>query len=1040
MLSLHAPLATRYVDFGKVFVSNGALDFSTLAASDPEVARFGPQLFNRGLVFPETSPFAAQIGSVSAALLMFESGYLFVLVQRRREGELSADPRTDRPFNQVRFIALSREMIEQAFAARAGLYTSLALAARDPAAKVWLHDYTAPADVLPWQPSLDRLDSAAPSPQAIQFVANALVSAADGNKLQPISVPLPGQDLLEKLRLVEAVQYWLMPKLGVFTFALDYISIQNVHLRLFELPPDAPAPLPPERVFLPGPDLGRFHDDYHTPISSLAHDALYDPGLPELLGLHASAAEAVGLYRVDRQAEPLPGARAERLYPEIAKLGERRFNLLRRVPPADQLALLRRPDLSAELRLDLLTVALEASHGLLLLYAPSHLAVPRAARADERVRALLRAALARSPEASLGLGTADDQTELYRDLLLARRGPPTTGRGQSPPPAMLLDTGKPLMEALFLWRRTPALAAALQDVVAADPSLFAEALAVINAATDLKGLLWLWHNAGQRDLKRFATVLECAVQMAWYPALARNPGTWQALLADGRGLALAELNDQIGEPGPGVLLRALPRPLVPFVWQASLATAEEDAAFAEWWLFNEALALPDELPALWDALQKLPAATLSAASPELNYLLGRAQGLSLLRACTPPGETEPNEALYAAVLRGWLAAGFRSPVGELALGTDDVQFLIAHLPGSNDILAAVAASSAQTSAIGGLAPSVALHWARVASGAARQPYLANGRDSMFLRLVELPNPDEALVWHLLTVDEATAPAVMPWPEYAALVARLAAPQADGSRVRVLAEVVAGLHNPALLEAFAQNQIDIRRVLALLAGHSPDPAAGFDLPDSLMPLAVFHLQETSPALQERAAALLRAGLQQPDVNKHLQPLPDTVLSYLRDNLCRGQPALSAPGRWIDAELARRKNAYRLEVASLAASPRRSSARPPTDPAAAGVSTTVAAVPVGTAAASAFAAAPLASHPSARTRMDTTPAPPPPTGDSAPGTKGSKVVPAPLLGQIALPTPAARKADSALWLWIAIVVIAVLTLAIVIGALVWVQSFS
>ena len=89
---------------------------------------------------------------------------------------------------------------------------------------------------------------------------------------------------MEKLRLVEAVQYWLMPKLGVMSFALDYVSIQNVTLRLFALPPDAPAPLPPERVFVPGPALDGFSDDYHAPISSLEHDALYDPALPGLLG------------------------------------------------------------------------------------------------------------------------------------------------------------------------------------------------------------------------------------------------------------------------------------------------------------------------------------------------------------------------------------------------------------------------------------------------------------------------------------------------------------------------------------------------------------------------------------------------------------------------------------------------------------------------------------------------------------------------------------------------------------------------------------
>ena len=129
-------------------------------------------------MFPEGSTFANQIGSVSAALLMFEGGYLFTLVQRRREGELSSDPRTDRPFNQVRFVILTREMIEGAFAARAGLYSGLARGAYDPNAKVWLKDYTSGGEQRVWGPALERLDPAAPNVDAIHFVTNALVSAS----------------------------------------------------------------------------------------------------------------------------------------------------------------------------------------------------------------------------------------------------------------------------------------------------------------------------------------------------------------------------------------------------------------------------------------------------------------------------------------------------------------------------------------------------------------------------------------------------------------------------------------------------------------------------------------------------------------------------------------------------------------------------------------------------------------------------------------------------------------------------------------------
>src|SRR6185503_3896822 len=155
MIRPHDSHPLRFLDYGKVFVPNGALDFSTLAYSDDDVSRFGPQLFNRGLVFPETSSFAKQIGSITAALLMFEGGYLFSLVQRRREGELSTDPRTDRPFNQVRFVLLGRQMIEEAFAARAALYSGLAEMARDAGSLVWLRDYTTGGTQQAWSPSVD---------------------------------------------------------------------------------------------------------------------------------------------------------------------------------------------------------------------------------------------------------------------------------------------------------------------------------------------------------------------------------------------------------------------------------------------------------------------------------------------------------------------------------------------------------------------------------------------------------------------------------------------------------------------------------------------------------------------------------------------------------------------------------------------------------------------------------------------------------------------------------------------------------------------
>lgn len=971
----------RYLDYGKVFVPNGALDFSTLAYSDDDVARFGPQLFNRGLLFPETSPFASQIGAVSAALLMFEGGYLFTLIQRRREGELSAEPRTNRPFNQVRFVILTREVIEQAFANRVGLYASLAQAAHDSAAQVWLTDYTSNREAEVWNPTFKRVDLSAPNPETINFVVNALmasaVPASTGPTItpQPISVSLSSaeaeSDLLKKLQLIDAIQYWAMPRLGVLSFALDYISIQNVHLRLFPLPDDAPAPLPPERVFVVG--QSPLNEDYHTPLSALAHEELFDPALASLFALQVSPAEAIGLFKIEKYGEPLSGAEAQRLYPELARLGERRLNLLRRVPREDVAECLRQPDLPRELRLDLLQLALEAAHQQLVLYAPVHLLTPRPARADEAVRALLRAAVNKSPDTALDVWPPAEQAELWRDLLLARRL-----NGREP---LTLATGQPLLEALLLLRRTPALASALNEVVAQEASLFVEALAILDRATDLKGLLWLWQNAGQKDFKNYCALLERAVQPNWYGKLARDPALWHTLLREGK--ALAADSKLVGS-----LLHALPRTLVPFVWQASLATAEYDAAFAEWWLYNEALALPDQLPALWEVMQRLSDTALQAAGPELNYLLGRSTGLSLLRASTPPGQPTVNETLYATALRAWLNNNFQSSKGRLTLAADDIEFLISHLPDSNDILAAIAASPTQALALAGLTPARALYWAKVATDERRQPYRASGKDFLFQRLGELPAPDEPLLWHLLVEDEGSA--ALPWADYLALAAQSQAHAETldlppESRLRAYLATVSELQNNAVADTFQQNSLDIRKVLVLLSEPDTEPQPA-KLIEGLLPLTVFHLQETNPDLKERASARLREALQSTGITAHLQNLPDPVLSYLRQHFCSPQSGetLAPIGHWIEAELSRRNNTYRLKV--------------------------------------------VAPTPAPATPSESIPTQMPADSNAV----------MPLLGQVALPGPAAKRRDVAAWLWVAIVAMALLTVAIVVGVIIWLQS--
>jgi hypothetical protein len=238
------------------------------------------------------------------------------------------------------------------------------------------------------------------------------------------------------------------------------------------------------------------------------------------------------------------------------------------------------------------------------------------------------------------------------------------------------------------------------------------------------------------------------------------------------------------------------------------------------------------------------------------------------------------------------------------------------------------------------------------------------------------------------------------------------------------------------EAFAQNQIDLRRVLALLAAQPAGAEHAGGLVKELLPLAVFHLQPTGPALKDRAATLLQAILQRPEVTTQLQALPEPVLSYLRQNFCTGTPALVATGHWIEAELTRRANAYRIEAR---ARPARAKAAPPqvmpTRPFPAGEPTSdpTPVTPV--------AAPPAAMPASPGAPQAAEPPPPPPPGQANNPEQVLESVPTPILGQLALPTAAPRRrGDSAILLWILLVVMVLLALAVVIGAIVYVRSLG
>jgi hypothetical protein len=261
------------------------------------------------------------------------------------------------------------------------------------------------------------------------------------------------------------------------------------------------------------------------------------------------------------------------------------------------------------------------------------------------------------------------------------------------------------------------------------------------------------------------------------------------------------------------------------------------------------------------------------------------------------------------------------------------------------------------------------------------------------------------------------------------------PAGEAPPLRAYLDVVRALQTRKVVEVFQQNQIDVRRVLALLA--QAENATSDQAADELLPLAVFHLQETSPLLRERAAGLLRTALERTDIAVRMSDLPDSVLEYLKTNFTEGHPLREAAGHWIEAELSRRTNAYKLE-ALLKPTPRPRGASP-----------RVVENPVTQAEAALAAPPPPPADVASRTprlpkrrpsvAAPPPPPPPPPTVDGAEAPAAQPDMNA-ILGELALPTAAPKRPDTAVWLWVAIVVILVLMCVVVVGALAWIQAMQ
>ncbi len=239
----------RYLEWGKYFSADGASDYVTLASS-PNKKQLASTLLQQ-IPYPKNTPFSDRVGNVSIAVVPRKpSEYVFLQLQRRKENELNNDARTVRYFNQIRYIFLKEIEIYSSFAKGKSIYHQLL--EKDPykpkSEKYRLRNYLNPEKnqrkivnnislkdpdginvISLWHSYLKNTSNV----ETIKFISYELIKAI--SKKETLQVYVPNLDLEEKLLLVQAIQRLIYPKIGPFSFALDYIidNLRTIQLQFF---------------------------------------------------------------------------------------------------------------------------------------------------------------------------------------------------------------------------------------------------------------------------------------------------------------------------------------------------------------------------------------------------------------------------------------------------------------------------------------------------------------------------------------------------------------------------------------------------------------------------------------------------------------------------------------------------------------------------------------------------------------------------------------------------------------------------------------
>jgi hypothetical protein len=783
-----------YVEYGKRFLTKGATDFRLLAFSDEYTAS---QLdkFRFTLSFPfADNPFIGGIRNVSFALLLRDQGQssIFVQIQSRRENEIDASSSMVRPFTQIRFTHLENANLYSWFASGLAVYEGLIYPLNQKEPPFLLKDYFDDIKIGEKRKECANycpIDRALLDSQEVRCIANALINAADPHRTpHPIIVKTHNLDLLQRIRLVQAVQYIVYPYFGVITFALDHITEQGIHLYLLNDPiPGGIRQFGDEYSldFMKYP-YPTFAFDYCTKINRLKfheyYQLLYGKTFQEHIA-SSSLDEAVDIVQLVEQL-PLPQDQTtirRVLKTTYTHLVEHRQDLERAFSLLDKNSiqiLVRDIRTPPDVELVLCILDYFTQQGWCLRdYLSFHIALPQIAR-NKNALNILRRVVQQSPESdleSLSQLVHEEKISICHDLIRIRECSFTHSENDKPIVQVPSSAGKKILEAL-LERRMPESVQVIGSLIEKNNDLLSDCLKALDRLSDPDLFLWFIESLPGITTQIYYVVFAQLIQPQHYSHVILKDKTFQEFLVFGRRLLAREQRDS-SQSSPMEEKKRCPEelPILPILTdekdkdnllQVVLTIFKQSSVFAEWWFFEEVAfdlknfrnnyaSLINIIGALSPDSRKT---FLKHISPQFRYILSRnhpSAEKSLARACRMDIQKseQANVNLYWTLVDFWFEQ-------DVNLGVYDITLLISLLPDekANRYLARIIFSPTQTRSLEKLSFTAALRWLKETQRELRTPYIVDGIDRLKEALVHVMPTDE-FVWELLP-DEPLSPEQM----------------------------------------------------------------------------------------------------------------------------------------------------------------------------------------------------------------------------------------------------------------------------------------